>query len=58
LKDTKDALDVPIHACPDDWVVFKSAPMQGMAFGMSCPPPPSIDVSIHEGDIIEVGDLR
>jgi len=58
LKQTKEKLDVPIYACSDDWIIFKSAPMQGMAFGMECPSPPPIDEEVQEGDIIEIGDLR
>ncbi|GMI37647.1 hypothetical protein TrRE_jg48, partial [Triparma retinervis] len=58
LFDTKEKLDIPIHACKDDWAIFMSAPMQGMAFGMKCPSPPPIDVEVHEGTMIDVGDLK
>mmetsp|Transcript_11736 Transcript_11736/g.24014 ORF Transcript_11736/g.24014 Transcript_11736/m.24014 type:complete len:249 (+) Transcript_11736:75-821(+) len=58
LKDTKEKLGVPVYACADDWLIFKSAPMQGKMFGMACPSPPSIDVEVKEGDVVQVGDLQ
>ena len=58
LGATKDLLGVDIYACEKDWPIFLSAPVQGAAFGLSCPSPPSIDVHIKEGDVLEVGELR
>lgn len=60
LAQTKELLgaEVKIHACKEDWAIFKSAPMQGMMFGIDCPSPPPIDVEIGEGDEIKVGEHR
>ena len=58
LAQTVELLNVPIHACSKDWAIFKSAPVQGLMFGITCPSPPPIDVDVHDGDIIEVGNLR
>lgn len=59
LANMKDLLaPIDVYACPDDWIIFKSAPAQGLMFGLTCPSPPSIDVDVHDGDEIEVGDLK
>ena len=60
LKQTRELLgeDVPIVACPEDWSIFKSAPAQGLMFGMSCPMPPAIDVDVNEGDTVNIGNLE
>jgi len=58
LKATKELLpDAPIHSHPDDYMIFKSAPAQGMMFGLKCPMPPGSDVDIVEGTVLKVGKL-
>ncbi|GMH74995.1 hypothetical protein TrST_g8500 [Triparma strigata] len=58
LKETASLLSVPVHAHSDDWLIFKSAPAQGMLFGLDCPTPPKIDVHLEDGEVFYVGELK
>jgi hydroxyacylglutathione hydrolase len=59
LAATKEAFpDASIHLHPDDWLILKSSPQQGMAFGFSIDRPPAADEELSDGQIVCVGSLE
>lgn len=57
LKEAKEAIgaDVAIHT--DDAQSLQEQSL-GILFGLSCPPPPSPDRLLEDGESINIGDLR
>ena len=59
LRQMKAALpEAPVYLHPLDTPIIESAPQQGASFGMACPQPPKVDVDIHDGDVLEVGNIK
>lgn len=49
--------DAPVYLHPDDYYILKTSPAQGVAFGFSISSPPSVEVDLSDGQMINVGDL-
>lgn len=58
LGEMQAATSAPIHLHPSDAPVYNNAEKAGRMFGWPVQNPPPFDVSLADGDVVELGELR
>ena len=58
LAATRAMLAAPIHLHPADAPLYANCSAQGAMMGFPCPPPPPVDASLADGQVLALGTLR
>lgn len=52
------AYGIPIYAHSEATIMIADSPIHALAFGITIPSPPKIDVDIHDGDEVIIGNSK
>lgn len=58
LDEAKALTGAPIYLHPDEQPVYDAVPLQAQLYGLKVGALPPVDAALHDGQVIEVGELR